>query len=288
MNGIKMKKKIRFTLRILIQILFFILVPAAFTSAFSGVKYIFTRLYLHEPIELTAFLSVLIGLSLFTIVFGRFFCGFACAFGTLGDMVYYLSQLVQRVIKKKIPQIPMKVTKKLQWIKYGVLAAIIVLCLTGLYEKTKGYSPWDVFSMITIGKFNMNGYEVGILLFVLILIGMSVKERFFCQFLCPMGAVFAMLPVLPIAALRRNRETCLKKCNACERKCPVHLSISGDSSSSGECFRCGKCNDVCPKPVTNIHIGIRKVKGNEWFLSLGKGVVFLLICLGTGIVRRLF
>ncbi|RHR71942.1 4Fe-4S binding protein [Eubacterium sp. AF15-50] len=27
-------------------------------------------------------------LCLYTIVFGRFFCGFACTFGTLGDFVH--------------------------------------------------------------------------------------------------------------------------------------------------------------------------------------------------------
>lgn len=283
-----MKKKLRSAFRVFIQIFFFILTPAAFTSAFSGVKYIFTQLHNHEPIQLTAFVSVLIGLLLFTVIFGRFFCGFACAFGTLGDFIYYISQWIQKKVNKKLPVFSIKATRRLQRIKYAVLIIIVILCLTGLYEKTKGYSPWDVFAMITTGKLYIKGYEAGIVLLILILIGMCVKERFFCQFLCPMGAVFTMMPILPIAVLRRNRETCIKNCNACERKCPVHLSINGDSSFSGECFRCGQCNDACPKPVTNIHTGIRAIKGNEWFLSLMKGLIFLLICLSTGIVRKLF
>ena len=34
---------------------------------------------------------------------------------------------------------------------------------------------------------------IGIILLILILIGMAFKKRFFCQFLCPMGAVFSIL-----------------------------------------------------------------------------------------------
>ena len=38
-----------------------------------------------QQVELTSFVTILIVLCLYTIVFGRFFCGFACAFGSLGD-----------------------------------------------------------------------------------------------------------------------------------------------------------------------------------------------------------
>ena len=36
--------------------------------------------------------------------------------------------------------------------------------------------------------------QVGIVLLILIMAGMCTQERFFCQFLCPMGAVFAIMP----------------------------------------------------------------------------------------------
>ena len=59
--------------------------PSVYTTAFSGVKYIFTQMGNVQPLELTSFVTILIVLCLYTMVFGRFFCGFACAFGTLGD-----------------------------------------------------------------------------------------------------------------------------------------------------------------------------------------------------------
>lgn len=87
-NKIAKLKKYRHTyVRACIQLLFFFFFPAAFTTAFSGVKSIFTQIRLGEAVMLTRFLTVLLVLCAFTIVFGRFFCGYACAFGTLGDAV---------------------------------------------------------------------------------------------------------------------------------------------------------------------------------------------------------
>ena len=83
--SVKQKKKLHIYLRATIQLLYFILLPSAFTAAFGGVKYIFTQIGLGKEVELTSFVTVLIVLCLYTIVFGRFFSGFACAFGTLGD-----------------------------------------------------------------------------------------------------------------------------------------------------------------------------------------------------------
>lgn len=73
----KTKKKIHMYVRAAIQLLFFIFLPSAFTTAFSGIKYIFTQIGLGNAIGLTSFLTVLLALCAYTIVFGRFFCGYA-------------------------------------------------------------------------------------------------------------------------------------------------------------------------------------------------------------------
>ena len=90
-------------------------------------------------------------------------------------------------------------------------------------------------------------------LLVLILIGMCTQEIFFCQFLCPMGAVFAMMPILPSALFNRNRDKCPSKCGLCRKRCPAHLEIDEDTPLSGECFCCHACQVTCPRK--NIQIG---------------------------------
>lgn len=279
----KQKKKIHSIVRAVIQLLYFIFIPSVFTAAFSGVKYIFTKLGAQQPIEMTSFVVVLIVLCVYTFVFGRFFCGFACAFGALGDAVHAVYVKFCKKIKKKPVQISENIAKRLTSLKYLVLVVIVLLCYTGLYSKTQGYSPWDVFSMLHAGNFKLQKYTVGIVLFVLILIGMCIQERFFCRFLCPMGAIFAMLPVLPIFALHRDRENCIPGCRACTRKCPSGLALPEDGSMElmGDCFQCQKCIDTCPK--SNIHCGIGRIKGNEIWFTLFRAGILLILFLWMGL-----
>lgn len=120
--------------------------------------------------------------------------------------------------------------------------------------------------------------EAGWVIFVLILVGMCLKERFFCQYLCPMGAIFAWLPTLPFSVLDRDRSNCIPKCRACEIKCPVDHQIKRDQKNGGECIHCMQCVDVCPKQ--NIHLcSGKKLKGNEILIILLKLVLFIGVCI---------
>lgn len=74
--------------------------------------------------------------------------------------------------------------------KYVILTIILILCYLGVYSSFKGTSPWDVFSMLRAGNLGLGSYITGAVVLVLIIIGMCVQERFFCRFMCPMGAVF--------------------------------------------------------------------------------------------------
>ena len=255
----KKQRKVRL-IRTAIQLGFFIFYPALFSTAFAGVKSIFQALAAHQPITWNSFLDVTGVLLVITILFGRHFCGYACAFGSLGDAMYELTLFIRQKIfhKKGRHGYPEKVVRALQKVKYIVLTLILLSCLTGVYGKLTGTSPWDVFSMLTAGRLPNSKYLVGIVLLVLIIVGMCTQERFFCQFLCPMGAVFALMPILPGALFKRNREKCPPKCGLCKKRCPAHLDIDGDTAMSGECLCCHACAATCPRK--NIHIGTTEEK----------------------------
>ena len=169
-------KKLHIWLRSLIQVLYFLFIPSVYTAAFAGVKYIFTQIGAGEKVAMTSFVTVLVVICIYTILFGRFFCGFACAFGTLGDGVHALYVWICKKIKKKPLQIADAWTEKLCYLKYIVLALISILCFAGVYSEVKGTSPWDVFSMLHTGNFKLGGYLVGLVLLVLILVGMCFEE----------------------------------------------------------------------------------------------------------------
>ena len=108
-------------------------------------------------------------------------------------------------------------------------------------------------------------------------------ERFFCRFLCPMGAVFSLLPILPFFSVRRKREKCAKGCTACEKVCPSDLSLPEDGSwnVSGDCFQCQKCLEICPKK--NAKSSIRNFRGNEIWFTLLRAVVLAAVLILAGI-----
>lgn len=275
--------KRRAWLRSGIQAVFFVAMPGAFVAGFNGVKQLFLRIGAGEVLQLDSFTLSLLGLCGFTILFGRFFCGYVCAFGGLGDFVWWLSGLVQKKLlhRKKQFQLPDKAVNLGQKVKYLVLTVIAALCAAGIYGQLTGWSPWEVFSRLTALRTPPAGFGLGIALFVFILIGMAVQPRFFCQFLCPMGAVFALLPVLPFAQLHRNGENCIAGCNACARRCPVNLKLDDESLRSGECIACEACVGTCPRG--NISRWDLTLSAERfWLPMLAKAVLFFVmgVCLG--------
>ena len=136
--------------------------------------------------------------------------------------------------------------------------------------------------MLRSGNFKVGAYWLGCVLLVLILAGMVFCERFFCRFLCPMGAVFTMLPVLPFFSVRRKKANCAKGCTACQKICPSDLELpeKGSWNGNGDCFQCQKCIDICPQK--HIHCGIRKLKGNEFWFTILRALILLGICLWLG------
>lgn len=254
----KLNRKIHTYMRMAIQLVFFIFFPSAFTAAFAGVKYLFTQMGLGNKVEWTSFTVVLAALLTYTAVFGRFFCGYACAFGSLGDAVRGVYVSVCKKLKRKPLKLRTTWEKLLVWGKYIISFVIVLLCFTKRYGSTSGTSPWDVFSMLRAGNLHLGGYGTGVVLLLLILIGMAVCERFFCRFLCPMGAVFSLIPVFPGFSMRRDTEKCAKGCSACHKICPAGCTLPEHDSweVNGECIQCGKCVCYCPKRnagITGLH-----------------------------------
>lgn len=243
-----------------VQVAFFFAAPSIFSAAFGGVKYVAGQLGLRETIEPTSFVVLLVSVLLFTVVFGRFFCGYVCAFGTLGDATYALLTPIRKALHISDKPLSEKVQRDLQFVKYGILAAICALCFTGVWASISGYSPWTAFAGIVAGS--VGGIDIAAFVVLgAIVLGMAFVKRFFCQFLCPLGALFALMPVSPWSQFSRKKSYCGKRCGKCHAGCPVGIYPDADSFAIGECISCGKCSDVCP--VGNVGMVKAKTNGDE-------------------------
>jgi len=80
--------------RRLVQIAAFILIPGLFISTFAAIKDVYIALIegTFGFSTLSYQLCILIATIPITILMGRFFCGFLCAFGSMGDFFWSLSR----------------------------------------------------------------------------------------------------------------------------------------------------------------------------------------------------
>ena len=97
----KKQRKVRL-IRAAIQLIFFIAAPSLFSTAFAGVKSIFLTIGGQQSVTWNSFLDITALLLIITILFGRHFCGYACAFGSLGDALYELTAFIRaKCFRKK-------------------------------------------------------------------------------------------------------------------------------------------------------------------------------------------
>jgi polyferredoxin len=234
------------------------------------------------------FLITLAAVLIFTILFGRFFCGYGCSFGTYGDTLYWLFSRLRLFIRRKLgkksakrlPKIPQKAATVLRYGKYAVLILIMYLCMSDHAAVITSYSPWTVFSMLQKLAIPTSG-KAAIGLFAAISAGMMLEPRFFCRFLCPLGAIFSMMPVLPFSSIRRDREACRKGCSLCTCSCPAAIELpdihnEDVTNLSGECFQCGNCVYHCPKANCSGIVNPGDIRGLIW--QCVRSVLLISLC----------
>ncbi len=184
-----------------------------------------------------------VSVTILAIVLSRFFCGWICAFGALQGIFGRLG----RAIFKKRFTVPAKLDAVLRYLKYVILALILIWTWQAGTLVIRPYDPWAAYGHLSAGFAEVWAeFTVGIVILVLSLVLSMLYERAFCKYVCPLGAFNAILGRIPLFRIKREASTCTS-CSLCNKSCPMNIEVmKADKIDSPECISCMECVTVCP------------------------------------------
>ena len=235
MAGVKMKRRwLRY-----VRIAGAGLVLAVSVLAFSGYSPGFARMFHGQfgPALMRCFaafscgaLASVLGISLVTFLFGRFYCAVLCPLGILQDAAGFLSR---RKGKKMVPDL-MRIRYALAALTYGFLLA----------GWSVGFLLLDPYS--NFGRM-FGPFSAGALVLPMVVVILAVwKKRLFCTTFCPVGALLGLLAKKGVFRLA-IREDCVK-CGLCVKNCPSGcIDLVSGTLDNERCVRCMNCVSFCPR-----------------------------------------
>ncbi len=226
-----------------------------------------------------------------TLLLGRVFCNWMCPYGTLHQFVGWLFN-----VRNNRQDLDANRYRVGQQLKYLILTGMLVMaafgslqiglldpiCLlvrsftvfvspasdlaaTNLAESLRvslGMDPAPLLVLSTSPgapeqRLFAGSATVGLMLVGLV--GMNlVIPRFFCRFLCPLGAFLGWLSRFAVFRIDRDLTKCTD-CDLCLRRCEGASDPQGALRKS-ECFVCFNCIDDCPEEALSFKLAPAPVK----------------------------
>ncbi len=162
------------------------------------------------------------------------FCGWLCPFGALQELV---QQLAQRL---RIPQFefPEVVHERLWAVKYIILIGLFGLSLQSLGTAAR-YIEVEPFKTAITMHFQREWlyvlYAGGLIAVTL------VNRKFYCKYLCALGAGLAIGGRFAIFQWLRRHPECGRPCQICALECPSRAIRDTGEINEAECHYCLDC-----------------------------------------------
>lgn len=190
--------------------------------------------------------AILLGVLGVSLIAGRAFCGWMCPIGTLQD---FLANISSRYFKNKKKQpggnhinLPHRISPRndawLRSLKYLILAITILASTFAIYPPLREICPARA-----LFSFQLTTPLLWSVLITFVITSLA-NRRFWCKYLCPLGAILA--PFNKIAPLRLvlKQDSCTN-CRRCDPVCPMDIEDVPHNLRSAECIECLECQETC-------------------------------------------
>lgn len=215
---------------------------------FGALESLYTLLFMGSFIQkiYSGTVVLLILTIVLAILFRRSFCGLLCPFGALQEL---FGGIGRKIFKKRF-SIPRKIDQPLRYLKYAVLLLTVGMAWRLGTLWMAPYDPYSAYSHITNLSESVKEDPlalIGFILLVVTILGSFVYERFFCKYLCPVGAFYGIIGKVSPTRVERNENLCIH-CHLCNKACPVNIDVEkAVKVTTAECINCNECVVACPK-----------------------------------------
>lgn len=162
------------------------------------------------------------------------YCGWLCPFGALQELIFKLARLL------RLPyfEMPHVIHERLLALKL-----LIMLGLFGISLQSMGqaifYAEIEPFKTAISLKFQREWMYVVLALGVLMLT--AFNRKFYCKYMCPLGAALVIPGRFRSFDWLRRRKECGTQCQACAAECEVQAIRPTGEINANECHYCLDC-----------------------------------------------
>lgn len=162
------------------------------------------------------------------------YCGWLCPYGALQEFVFRIGR------RLKIPsfEFPEVVHERLWAIKYIILLGLFGLSLHSM-TLAETYAEVEPFKTAITLRFQR---EWGFVFYAVLMLLVSLFNRkFFCRYVCPLGAALTIPSRFRIFDWLRRRKECGHPCQICRNECEVGAIRTTGEIIDTECHYCLDC-----------------------------------------------
>lgn len=180
------------------------------------------------------------------------YCGWLCPFGALQELTNRIAKALH------IPQwtLPWGLHERLWPVKYMIFLGLFGASLMSI-EQAEHLAEVEPFKTAIILKF-IRAWPFVVYALGLLAAGLFV-ERFFCRYLCPLGAALAIPARLRMFDWLKRYHECGSPCQTCANECPVQAIHPTGEINPNECVNCLHCQ-VLYQSHSKCPVVIRKDK----------------------------